>query len=410
MSEKTVALTIDLEKLLAPISVEHPAGESLRYEGTYDRIQTARREDDASLPQGIWKTSLKKADWQTVRDICLEALETRSKDLHIAVWLLEAWLHVHGFSGVREGLRLVIGLCEGFWDELYPAMEGEDLDYRVAPLVWMNEKVSTKLKLIPITQPQGSDQYPYTWAEWESASHLENLASRDRTILQDPEIEGKVTQGMFRGSAMLTPISFYISLAEELDSTMDATTALSRLLDEKCGNKAPSLVQFREALVSIQRLVHDILAERSGEVAAVVKEQPAGLGVTEEEDEQGMEALSAGGPIRTRAEAYRRLLEAAEYLLKTEPHSPTPYLIKRAVSWGSMSLTELLQELVGNERDREAIYILLGMRKNRRSHSPASKIAGSWRSIATTSMISWRPLRHAWPYGWITSWSRTAAR
>ena len=72
--------------------------------------------------------------------------------------------------------------------------------------------------------------------------------------------------------------------------------------------------------------------------------------------------VSTGGPIRNRAEAYRRLAEAAAYLLRTEPHSPTPYLVKRAVAWGGMTLTELLQEFVHNPNDLRAIYTLLGIR------------------------------------------------
>jgi iron complex outermembrane receptor protein len=61
--------------------------------------------------------------------------------------------------------------------------------------------------------------------------------------------------------------------------------------------------------------------------------------------------------------AYQRLQEAADYLLRTEPHSPTPYLVHRAVSWGHMTLVELLQELMSNEQDLRAIYTLLGMQE-----------------------------------------------
>ena len=64
MSTGTVAYKVDLEKLLTPISAEQPAGEPLSYEGTYDRIQAARREDDPRLSQGIYKTELKRANWE----------------------------------------------------------------------------------------------------------------------------------------------------------------------------------------------------------------------------------------------------------------------------------------------------------------------------------------------------------
>src|SRR5947209_12697669 len=54
-------------------------------------------------------------------------------------------------------------------------------------------------------------------------------------------------------------------------------------------------------------------------------------------------------PIRSRAEAYRRLAEVADYLIRTEPHSPASYLIRRVISWGGMTLEELLPELLGSD-------------------------------------------------------------
>ena len=46
----------------------------------------------------------------------------------------------------------------------------------------------------------------------------------------------------------------------------------------------------------------------------------------------------------SREEAYRQLLLIAEYLARTEPHSPVPYLIRRGVEWGNKPLSELLGE------------------------------------------------------------------
>ena len=52
MRRKT--FTIDIEKILYPISISQPAGESLRYDKVYDEIKEARREDDPNLEQGIY--------------------------------------------------------------------------------------------------------------------------------------------------------------------------------------------------------------------------------------------------------------------------------------------------------------------------------------------------------------------
>ena len=66
-----------------------------------------------------------------------------------------------------------------------------------------------------------------------------------------------------------------------------------------------------------------------------------------------------GGGIRSRAEAYRRPEEAADYLLLTEPHSPVPYLIKRAVAWGGMNLQEVLQQIIRNDGEMQELDRLL---------------------------------------------------
>jgi len=366
MDEKTEPFTVDLEKLLSPISGERPSGEHLRYEGTYDRIQEERREDDPGLPQGVWKRELKKADWQAVRDLCLDALETRTKDLQVAAWLMEAWIHLFGFGGAREGLRLMAGLCEGFWDTLYPELEGDNPDYRVSPVEWVNDKLSIALKLVPVTRPQSVDGVSYCWADWEKSLRQEKEPRHDgkpSKARETREPEERITPGKFRSSVMLSPRGFYATLSEEVGGALTSAVDLERLLGQKCGNRAPGLYLLKEVLQGIQTLSHTTLKER-GEAPETVPAGEKGQESfpAEEEDEQGM-ASASDGPIRSRTDAYRRISEAADYLMRVEPHSPAPYLIKRAVSWGGLSLAELLQEFIHNGNDLKAIYALLGIQK-----------------------------------------------
>ncbi len=356
MTGEPANLRIDLERLLNPISVEHPAGESLRYEGTYDQVRAARREDDAELSQGIYVTDLKRADWPAVQKLCLDALETRSKDLQLAAWLLEAWLHLYGFAGVAEGFKLLGALCDGFWDDLHPQLDGDDLEYRLAPLEWINEKLTLKLKQIVLTAPQTGNAPAYAWADWESACQLDQQTRRDPKAMQLAEAKGKVTTARFQNSVMLTPKAFYARLDEELSYASDAIAVLENLLDAKCGKQAPSLFQFKDTLGAIHQLVFEVLRVRQDENGY----DALGEGHFEEPQEEMEDGeFYSGGPIRSRAEAYRRLAEAAEYLLRTEPHSPTPYLVKRAVAWGSMSLHEVLGQIVRNDNEMQELNRLL---------------------------------------------------
>ncbi|MBF3233336.1 type VI secretion system protein TssA, partial [Pseudomonas aeruginosa] len=45
---------LSLEVLLEPIDPGQPCGPSLRYDPDYDRLRELRREDDSSLPTGVW--------------------------------------------------------------------------------------------------------------------------------------------------------------------------------------------------------------------------------------------------------------------------------------------------------------------------------------------------------------------
>ena len=64
---------------------------------------------------------------------------------------------------------------------------------------------------------------------------------------------------------------------------------------------------------------------------------------------------------QTRDQAYQALDSIAAYLHRTEPHSPTPYLIKRAVNWGRMPLPELMAEVIREEGDLNKLINLLGL-------------------------------------------------
>jgi len=67
------------------------------------------------------------------------------------------------------------------------------------------------------------------------------------------------------------------------------------------------------------------------------------------------------GTIRSRADAYKQLEIIANYLQSIEPHSPTPYLVRRAVTWGRMPLPELMQEVLREEGDLNRLFTVLGL-------------------------------------------------
>ncbi len=353
---------LDLPKLLAPISRENPSGDYLFYEGTYDQVQEARREDDAGLDQGVWTTDLKKADWGRVQDLCMDALLKRSKDVQLAAWLMEALLHSEGFLGLRKGLEILCSLTMEFWEDIYPQLEGDDIETRAAPFFWINDKLSVRLKLSPIVEKGAQELKGLSFSDWQKASKNENLIRKGQLDPAD-ETANVFTQSKFLTECALSPSNYYSELSNDISESIEWAQKLEAFLDEKCGRDSPSLIGFRETLETILRLVDETIKPRLG----ISKEEGLEKQVKPQEKKMEKKTVAIPAPeavstVQNRAEAYRMLQQAADYLLVTEPHSPAPYLVKRAVSWGNMSLAELLGEIVKDESDMRMIFELLGMK------------------------------------------------
>ncbi len=358
----------DLELLLAPIPGDTPAGQDLRYEGTYDRIKDARRDEDDSLSRGIWERPLKRADWNEVAAMAEESVITRSKDLQICSWLMESWIHLYGFDGAREGVRLLQGLCERYWESMYPA--AEDPEYRIAVIDWVDDKLSIALKFIPLTTPIMEGQPAYSWSQWESASFQEQVLRQQAATPQKKNAKAdkaaEITPLNIEQAMMNSPSALVQELYSELEEILTLSTTFDKILDSKFAKNAPSLRKFRTVVSGIRDWIHPQMAQ----ILAMAPPSPSTTEMVAVESAPLAMAAAAGagansmtvtaittapqsssvtqGPIRSRAEAYQRLAEAADYLQRTEPHSPTPYLVRRAIQWGDMDLKDLLPQLIRN--------------------------------------------------------------
>jgi len=377
-------LSVDLEGLLQPISEASPCGESLRYEGTYDKIIEARRQDASDLPQGVWKTEPKLADWRECERLCIKALTSGTKDLQIALWLTEAWMMRHGFGGLRHGLELTLGLVQRFWDGLHPEIRDGDLDYRLAPLVWLNENLSLGVVRQPLMPALAHDDVPaLSLADWQTAARLERLQATDEVAYQREVDEGRLTQAGFTEFASRAPKEALVALYGQLRAARAVATDLDAELDRVCGREAPSLRKLLTVLRDAERACETVvfpaaqLSWRQAKFGVVDDEADEPSGEVEQYDSGGegpsapvATAAAKGGTatlapptgaIQGRAQAYRLLAQVADYLQQIEPHSPTPYLIKRAVSWERKTLIQLMTELLRSPEEFAALHSLLGI-------------------------------------------------
>jgi type VI secretion system protein ImpA len=348
--------------LLAPIPGPDPAGHDVRYAGDYDAIGEARRQDNAALPQGVWRRELKRADWNAVERLCLETLTTRAKDLQVAAWLTEGWVNQRSFAGLERGLVLLRQLCERFWPDLYPAIEDGDLAARLAPFEWLNEKLPELLRSLPIVRAAADPEEQFSWTDYVNAQRLETLRQRDAAAAGRAAAAGAVTLAGFDHSRQRTDATMLKELGVALKQALAALAALDGILQSYCGGQAPALGAIRTALEEISAFAGAELESRSKPpllASLLRKAPPIPSAPTPAADARPPAAVL--GALQTRADAYHQLSEIAEFLLRTEPHSPTPYLIQRAASWGELSLPELMQQLSQSGSDIARLLEALGL-------------------------------------------------
>jgi type VI secretion system protein ImpA len=325
------------EGLLTPIPGDNPSGKTLRYDPVYDKIREARREEDV-LPQGDWSREVKKADYPLVIKLTTEALSTKSKDLQLGSWLAEAILFRDHIAGLREGLDLLRGLMETFWDTLYPEIDDGDLEFRAGPLGWVGSKLDVAVRRLPITKSK-LDYFKYQ--ESRRVGYEADAVSEEKAAARAAAIaEKKCTAEEFDEAVRATGDAYYEKLAANLSAALESLQSLETLSDEKFGREAPSFSNLRTALDELQDFV-----KQYHKPAEEVTEEPAETPAQDAAEETASAGASAAPAARKKSvtaepadrdDALQRLAIVAHFLRHESPLNPVPYLLLRAMRWGEL--------------------------------------------------------------------------
>ncbi len=276
-------------------------------------------------------------------------------------------------DGFVDGMRLLHALAGRFWEHGYPQLEEGDAEARIAPFVWINHTLALVLRLqIPLLR-LSIEPSSLNLDDW---SRITGRASeRDDDALTREFLDGEVDKG--------NNLADLLRLEERVGAALDITATLERSLDEWLAQDAPGFSRVMEALMDLQRAARSLRGDRQtglthhGDAAQPDATQPARDAADFIDVPHGDQysphafadevrlvptaAAGTHGPIRDRAHAYRLLQDVADYLSTHEPHSPTPYLLRRAVAWGGMPLPDLLREVVQQEGDLSRYLGMLGL-------------------------------------------------
>jgi type VI secretion system protein ImpA len=354
----TDAMLQDIETLLLPVRNDAPAGDDLAFSNEFDAVQEARRADDPTLDQGDWVRELKEADWRAVVDKTAALLRSRSKDLRLAVWLAEALGMTEGFAGLAQGFDLVQRLLERYWDELYPHLDGGDLEERAGNLGWLVQRATQVVRQTPLTENGGA---PYAWVDYESARALQPILDKTEDDEVDNVAAGRTTLAQFAGAAGRTPVAYFGHLVTGLGALRESMARLELTVDAHIGQAGPAFSPLREAVEQVGELVARLARD------AGVGTPAAGEAVAENPEATAAPPAQANvsSSLNSRAQALAQLRAVAEYFRRTEPHSPVAYLAAKAASWGELPLHLWLRQVVKDEGALARLEELLGTEDTR---------------------------------------------
>ena len=364
----------EITELLNPCEPNPPFGEDPRQdsspESIYFRLKDARnaaRAIERMISQG--DSGDKVPDWDTVASLSFELISLKAKDLEAASYLIEALARIKGFSGIRDGFRLVQKITEDFWDGLYPLPDEEGLATKVGPINTLNGLegegvLLPAIRQIPITDYGSIKAFGY--GDWINITKLEELdpESREKRIER-----GAPDPAEFRATVESTSPDFFLNLFEDIEECKQAYKEMSDVIDQKCGE----LILQSSALMNLFDDILSAISAFAGEklenarAVSVINPDPNS---STEETSNALEVITTGssvgnvGQIKTRDDALRQLRILADFFLRTEPHSPVSYAINQAVRWGKLSLPDLLSELIPDLNARDYISKLTGVKIN----------------------------------------------
>ena len=297
----------------------------------------ARAADDASLPLGVWDRDLKQSDWGLVGELCADQLLTKTKDIQLCLWMLESDVYENGVRGFAPHLLLLAELIDQYWEDIHPLMLDGDIEYRTNLFAWMSAKLPDALRTVQISSPATLDAVQ--WGDYE------------RAMIDRPD-DSLTGLSHVRQSISDTDTSFFEQLFEDLSDAYLALEHLEGVLESRFEEQAPRISGLSSI---IEQIAEVLMSETSGRISLAedIEEEASGSAPDD--------LVFPTGSVSERQQAYAALAQAANILMRDDPHSPVPYMVFKAIEWGGLSTAELYEELFVKNGGNISIFDLLGV-------------------------------------------------
>lgn len=320
---------MEIDPLLEPVSPEFPCGPDPEdYESDkelYEAFSQLKAKLDGEMKNGVKQPPR----WPEVQKEAYQ-LASRTKHLHLAVVLADCGLNLEGFAGFNDGLRLIRGWCENFWDHLHPL----EVRHTLVDSLSYPRFLTKPRRIILAKGPGGA----FSFEDYEKA--LEDERSDDSEAAN----QARLVIGTFQ----TTPRNQHAANLGVIEQALENVRVIEDVFEDRLPDEPANLMDLRDLLNRMAEALRPMAAEPSLDTVEVSSIEgtasSAGNGQT------------LGGSINNREQAGQQLELIARYFEKNEPSSPLPYLLRRARRCIGMTFMDLVDELASDKN--HALQIL----------------------------------------------------
>ena len=321
--------SVSTDSLLEPVSPDSPCGPDLEYSGVIELERLAQGKPERQIGDALLPPE--EPDWAAVGRMAAD-LASQTKDLRVLAKLTQALIRTEGYGGLRDGLALIRGTVERYWDCLYPPIDPDDGDptLRVNTLLGLCD---SDLTLKPLRD-----------APLVRSRSLGRFSLRDLAIaagnLPPPTDREPPTTAAIDAAFREVDIEALQGIAAAVRSASEDLRATEAFFLEQVGARAAiGLDPLASVLREADKALTQQIARRGGEPGA-----EGDLAATAGGDEE-VAGGAAFGLVRSREDVVRLLDRICEYYRSREPSSPVPLLLERAKRLAYMDFLSIVQDL-----------------------------------------------------------------
>lgn len=359
---------VKVGELAQPIAADRPTGVDLRADLTPNspyRVLKDLRNKNRSLERRLDEGyEVDPPDWDGVLRNSIEILQSKSKDLEVACWAIEALARTEGFDGLAQGFHLLDALVTQYPEDLYPTPEDGDSSRRLSPLANLNGLDNAEGTLIwPINRIalfKAKDGKEI--ARWHYKQVL-LLESREPEVRQRLIADGAMTGEKIRSIANDAKVEVCRATRRAVEAALAAFNQLQNNLSSHYGADAVPSSGIQTALEECLKIIDVFAGARLSELApASAAAQGDGRAAA-----GGNAVLSAPGVVIPAAQGANReqilhaIEQCAQALRVLEPQSMIPAVLERAVRWARLPVDQLLRELIVEDGALSAVTRLTGV-------------------------------------------------